>query len=57
MERKQQLEKSLAATVENGNFCNERNPIKIFFRNCYLWTCQLFLVGSIGWSLDNAAKA
>jgi len=42
MERKQQLEKSLAATVENGNFCNERSPIKIFFRNCYLWTCQLF---------------
>lgn len=40
-ERKQQLEKSLAATIVNGNFCNERNTVKILLRNCYLWVLQL----------------
>jgi hypothetical protein len=41
MERKQQLEKSLAATIVNGNFCNERSVIKTFIRNWYLWALQL----------------
>jgi hypothetical protein len=41
-ERKQQLERSLAATIENGKFVTESNPVKIFFRNWYLWLLQLF---------------
>jgi hypothetical protein len=41
IERKQQLERSLAATVENGNFCNEPSRIKAFLRNWYLWAIQL----------------
>jgi hypothetical protein len=41
MERKQQLEKSLAATIVNGNFCNERSVFKTFIRNWYLWALQL----------------
>ncbi|KAN0120294.1 FAD/NAD(P)-binding domain containing protein [Hyaloscypha variabilis] len=40
-ERKQQLERSLAATIENGKFVTESNPVKIFFRNWYLWLLQL----------------
>lgn len=40
-ERKQQLERSLASTIENGNFCNEPSRIKAFIRNWYLWTYQL----------------
>jgi hypothetical protein len=40
-ERKQQLERSLAATIENGAFVTESNPVKIFFRNWYLWFLQL----------------
>lgn len=40
-ERKQQLERSLASTIENGNFCNEPSRIKAFIRNWYLWACQL----------------
>ena len=40
-ERKQQLEKSLASTIENGKFVTESNPLKIFARNIYLWLIQL----------------
>lgn len=36
-ERKQQLERSLASTIENGNFVTESDPVKIFFRNWSLW--------------------
>jgi hypothetical protein len=41
MERKQQLERSLAATIVNGNFCNERSVVKTWLRNWYLWILQL----------------
>ncbi|KAJ5814679.1 hypothetical protein N7474_006456 [Penicillium riverlandense] len=41
MERKQQLERSLASTIENGRFVTEGNPVKIFLRNLYLWIVQL----------------
>ena len=40
-ERKQQLERSLASTIENGNFCNEPSRVKAFVRNWYLWSVQL----------------
>jgi hypothetical protein len=40
-ERKQQLERSLAATIENGNFCTEPSKVKAFIRNWYLWFVQL----------------
>jgi hypothetical protein len=40
-ERKQQLEKSLASTIENGEFVNESNPLKIMLRGIYLWLIQL----------------
>ena len=40
-ERKQQLEKSLAATIVNGNFCTESSVSKILVRNWYLWFLQL----------------
>lgn len=40
-ERKQQLEKSLAATIENGRYVTEGNALKIFIRDWYLWTLQL----------------
>ncbi|RFU31743.1 hypothetical protein B7463_g4613, partial [Scytalidium lignicola] len=41
MERKQQLERSLASTIENGSFVTEGNQVKIFFRDWYLWFAQL----------------
>ena len=41
MERKQQLEKSLATTIENGRFVTESNPIKIFLRTCYLFILHM----------------
>jgi hypothetical protein len=41
MERKQQLEKSLASTIENGKFVTEANPLKIFLRTCYLFIMNL----------------
>jgi hypothetical protein len=40
LERKQQLEKSLAVTIINGEFVTECNPIKIFIRNWSLWFMQ-----------------
>ncbi|KAL3447442.1 hypothetical protein BJX65DRAFT_97666 [Aspergillus insuetus] len=41
LERKQQLEKSLASTIENGKFVTEANPFKIFLRTCYLFILNL----------------
>lgn len=41
VERKQQLEHSLAATVENGRYVTERNPLRIFLRDWQLWLIQL----------------
>ncbi|EEA23552.1 hypothetical protein TMatcc_002429 [Talaromyces marneffei ATCC 18224] len=41
LERKQQLEKSLAVTITNGEFVTESNLIKIFIRNWSLWFMQL----------------
>ncbi|MCJ1244020.1 hypothetical protein MMC30_001217 [Trapelia coarctata] len=40
-ERKQQLERSLAITVRNGNFCTEPSRVKAFIRDWYLWFIQL----------------
>ena len=40
-ERQQQLEKSLASTIENGRFVCESNSIKIMLRDIYLWITQL----------------
>ncbi|KAL4941279.1 hypothetical protein BDV06DRAFT_229833 [Aspergillus oleicola] len=37
LERKQQLEQSLASTVENGRFVTERNPLAVFLRNLVLF--------------------
>lgn len=42
IERKQQLEKSLSSTIENGKFVMESNPIKIFIRDWYLY-CMHFI--------------
>ena len=36
-ERKQQLELSLAATIENGNYVTNRNPFRILMRDWSLW--------------------
>lgn len=36
-ERKQQLERSLAATVENGGYVTEGNKLKTFVRDWKLW--------------------
>ena len=41
-ERKNQLERSLAATVENGRYCTESDPFKILRRNTYLSLVQLY---------------
>ena len=40
-ERKQQLEHSLAATVENGNYVTEGNPIRVFMRDILFTLIQL----------------
>ncbi|CAG9942525.1 unnamed protein product [Clonostachys rosea f. rosea IK726] len=40
-ERKQQLDRSLASTVENGSYVTEGNWLKIFVRDWYLWLIQL----------------
>lgn len=39
-ERKQQLDRSIAATVTNGNLCTTRSLAKIFFRDWLLWFLQ-----------------
>lgn len=41
LERKQQLEKSLAATIVNGAYVTEADPIKVFLREWYMWAIQL----------------
>lgn len=40
-ERKQQLDKSLRSTVENGNYVTESSRVKVFIRDWYLWLIQL----------------
>ncbi|KAE8374197.1 hypothetical protein BDV26DRAFT_296196 [Aspergillus bertholletiae] len=41
LERKQQLEKSLASTIENGRMVTEGSPFIIFLRRCYLLLLHL----------------
>lgn len=40
-ERKQQLDKSLASTIENGTYLTTAGPIKELVRDWYLWAAQL----------------
>ncbi|KAK6373536.1 hypothetical protein LTS17_008028 [Exophiala oligosperma] len=40
-ERKQQLDRSLAATVRNGEYVTESDPFKVFVREWYMWAVQL----------------
>ncbi|EXJ87698.1 hypothetical protein A1O1_04623 [Capronia coronata CBS 617.96] len=40
-ERKQQLERSLAATIRNGEYVTESNPVKVFVREWYMWAIQM----------------
>ncbi len=40
-ERKQQLDRSLASTIENGSYVCESSTWKIFCRDWYLWAVQL----------------
>ena len=40
-ERKQQLERSLAATIQNGEYVTESDPVKVFIREWTLWAVQL----------------
>ena len=42
LERKDQLDKSLAATVENGRYCNEASPWRDVVRDTYMWLVQLY---------------
>ncbi|KAI5456872.1 hypothetical protein BGZ63DRAFT_365917 [Mariannaea sp. PMI_226] len=41
LERKQQLETSLASTVRNGDMVNSKNPFMIFVRDWGFWVMQL----------------
>ncbi|KAK5949621.1 hypothetical protein OHC33_009428 [Knufia fluminis] len=41
VERKQQLERSLAATIQNGDYVTQRDPVKVFIRDWSLWFMQL----------------
>ncbi|KAF4336948.1 monooxygenase [Fusarium beomiforme] len=40
-ERKQQLDKSLRSTVENGEYVTQSNTFKAFLRDCYFYLTQL----------------
>lgn len=40
-ERKQQLDRSLRSTIENGNYCTQSSGIRVFLRDWYLWLVQL----------------
>ncbi|KAH7141795.1 hypothetical protein EDB81DRAFT_760644 [Dactylonectria macrodidyma] len=40
-ERKQQLDKSLGSTIENGTYLTTSGPFKNFVRDWYLWAVQL----------------
>ncbi|KAJ9610395.1 hypothetical protein H2200_005172 [Cladophialophora chaetospira] len=54
-ERKQQLERSLAATIQNGAYVTESDPIKVFIREWYMWAIQL--VPSFKRELRKGARA
>ncbi|KAL2837464.1 hypothetical protein BJY01DRAFT_251424 [Aspergillus pseudoustus] len=41
LERKQQLNASLASTIENGRFVTEANPLHVLFRTLYLFCMNL----------------
>lgn len=41
LERKQQLDRSLASTIANGDYVNESNPFIVFAREWYMWFVQL----------------
>lgn len=41
LERKQQLERSLAATIQNGEYVTQSNPVKAFIRDWSLWLIQM----------------
>jgi hypothetical protein len=41
LERKQQLERSLAATIQNGEYVTQSNPTKAFIRDWSLWLIQM----------------
>jgi hypothetical protein len=41
IERKQQLERSLATTILNGEYVTQMNPLKVFVRDWALWLMQL----------------
>lgn len=41
LERKQQLDRSLAATIVNGDYVTASNPLRIFVRDWSMWFCQL----------------
>lgn len=40
-ERKQQLQRSLAATLRNGEYITESAPFKVFIREWLMWAAQL----------------
>lgn len=41
LERKQQLDRSLAATIQNGEYVTQRDPLKAFIRDWSMWFYQL----------------
>lgn len=41
LERKQQLERSLAATIQNGEYVTQSDPVKAFIRDWSLWLIQM----------------
>lgn len=41
VERKQQLERSLASTIQNGEYVTQQDPLKAFVRDWSLWLMQL----------------
>lgn len=41
LERKQQLDRSLAATIQNGKYVTQRDPLKAFVRDWSMWFYQL----------------
>lgn len=45
LERKQQLDHSLALTVANGSVCTERNPVRRFVRDWLIWILRFFPAG------------
>lgn len=40
-ERKQSLDRSLASTIENGNYVTQSDPLRILIRDWKLWAVQL----------------